>query len=138
MVHSQGLEDRKAEKARSKRVKELIQDGQEVPPELLICIIDREKVQLEARQLQEEQAQLDTQLAQDSGEDEEVLFTIDTLGDPGLVPKLDQDYIPFPSLPPEASQRQREASSSSIEPDKGDSDSEVYNKEMDYSWDNRK
>ena len=44
MVHSQGLEDRKAEKARSKRVKELIQDGQEVPPELLICIIDREKV----------------------------------------------------------------------------------------------
>ena len=66
------------------------------------------------------------------------MFTIDTLGDLELVLKLNQDYIPFPSSSPEASQRWREALSSSIKPDKGDLDLEVYNKEIDYSWDNRK
>lgn len=66
------------------------------------------------------------------------MFIIDTQGDPGLVPKIDQNYIPFPCSPPEASQRWREALNSSIELDKGDSDSELYNEEMDYSWDNRK
>ena len=101
MVHEQGVTDRRAEKGRRRRVKELKQEGQEVPLELLIPIIDREQEWKEQAQLN---AQLDPQLAQDSGE-EEVLFTIDTLGDPGLVPQLNQDYIPFPSSPPEASQR---------------------------------
>ena len=34
MVHSQGVGDRKTEKGRSERVKDLTQEGQEVPPEL--------------------------------------------------------------------------------------------------------
>jgi hypothetical protein len=52
MVHDQGIEDRKAEKERKKRVRELAQEGQEVPPELLIPILDREKEWKQARQIQ--------------------------------------------------------------------------------------
>ena len=44
MVYSQGVQDRRAERERKKRVKELVQGGQEVPSELLVPIIDREAV----------------------------------------------------------------------------------------------
>jgi hypothetical protein len=40
MVQDQGVEDRKAEKERKKRVRELQLAGQEEPPDLLICILD--------------------------------------------------------------------------------------------------
>ena len=39
-----GVEDRKAERERKKRIKELAKEGQEVPSKLLILIIDREAV----------------------------------------------------------------------------------------------
>jgi hypothetical protein len=55
MVYRQGVEDRKAEKERKKRVRDLAQEGQEgqdVPPELLIPILDKEKQWKETRQIQ--------------------------------------------------------------------------------------
>jgi hypothetical protein len=43
--------------------------------------------------------------------------------------------MPFPSSPPEPSQWWKRASIESVdEEDKVDSDLEVYNEEMDYSW----
>ena len=135
MVHTQGLEDRKAERERKKRVKELVLGGYNVSPELLIPILDREKEWIEARQIQ-------AQLAQEGEEkevqdDNEVSFILDTEGDRSLVPnQLNQDFLPFPSSPPEPSQWWREASIESG--NKVDSDLEVYNEERDYSWDNRK
>jgi hypothetical protein len=44
IVFIQGVEDRKAERERKKRIKELAKEGQEVPSKLLILIIDREAV----------------------------------------------------------------------------------------------
>jgi hypothetical protein len=117
MVHNQGLEDRKAEKERKKRVRDLALEGQEVPPELLIPILDREKEWIEARQIQ---AQL-TQKVEEEEEEEEVILTIDTQGDRSLVPAfnpLQQDFLAFPSSPPERSQCWKEAS---IDEDKVDS-----------------
>jgi hypothetical protein len=109
MVHDQGVEDRKAEKERKKRVRELA--GQEVPPELLIPILDREKEWKEARQIQ---AQLAQEAKEKEEEEEEVVsFTIDTQGDRSLVPAfnpLQQDLLAFPSSPPEGSQWWKEAS----------------------------
>lgn len=70
---------------------------------------------------------------------EEVSFTSDIKGNKGLVLEFDHDFVPHPSLPPEASQWLRDASMDSIEEEsKGGSGSEVYNEETDYSWDNRK
>ena len=133
IVYSQGVQDRRAKRERKKRVKELAQGGQEVPSELLVPIIDREAVW-------KEEAQLTAQLAQEEEEDEEVLFTIDTQGDRSLVPKLDQDYIPIPSSPPleGGSQWWREATAKEDDIEARSNGSEVYNEDMDYSWDNRK
>jgi hypothetical protein len=92
MVYRQGVEDRKAERERKKRIRELEKGGQEVPAKLYIPIIDKEAVW-------KEETQLAAQLTQDQDNDK-VLFTIDTQGDISLVPELDQDYIPIPSSPP--------------------------------------
>ena len=48
-VHADGVLDRRAERARQKSVRELIQEGQEVPLELQVPVIDREKVWLQDR-----------------------------------------------------------------------------------------
>jgi hypothetical protein len=141
MLHDQGVADRKAEKERKKRARELAQAGQEVPPELLIPILDREKEWIEARQIQA-QAQL-AQEAKEKEEEEEVSFIMDTEGDKSLVPAfnpLQQDFLAFPSSPPEGSQWWKEASIESVdkEEDQVDSDLEVWNEAMDYSWHNRK
>jgi hypothetical protein len=56
MVYTKGVQDRKAERERKKKVRELIQGGQEVPAELLIPIIDREKEWKEAQRIREEEA----------------------------------------------------------------------------------
>jgi hypothetical protein len=86
------------------------------------------------------QAQLAQEVEEE--EEEEVSFIIDTQGDSSLVPAfnpLQQDFLAFPSSPPEGSQWRKEASIESVnEEDKVDSDLEVWNEEMDYSWHNRK
>jgi hypothetical protein len=77
--------------------------------------------------------------AEEENEEEEVSFTSDLKGDKGLVLEFDHDFVPHPSLPPEASQWLRDASTDSIEEEsKGGLGSEVYNEETDYSWDSRK
>jgi hypothetical protein len=146
MVHNQGLEDRKDEKERRKRVKELEQEGQEVPPELRVPILDREKEWIEARAI--EARAIQAQLAQEEKdalveeEEEEVSFIMDTEGDKSLVPAfnpLQQDFLAFPSSPPEGSQWWKEASIESVDKeDQVDSDLEAWNEVMDYSWHNRK
>jgi hypothetical protein len=125
MKYTEGVMDRKAERERKKRVRELIQGGQDVPIELQVPIIDREKEWKEASQLQEEATRLAREAAikeQEDNSDEEVTFILDTAGDMELIPELDQDFIGIPSSPPEPSQWWRAAS---IEAEV-DSDLEVY------------
>jgi hypothetical protein len=125
MKYIEGVIDRKAERERKKRVRELIQGGQEVPIELQVLIIDREKEWKEASQLQEEATRLAREAAvkeQEDNSDEEVTFILDTAGDMELIPELDQDFIGILSSPPEPSQWWRAAL---IEAEV-DSDLEVY------------
>jgi hypothetical protein len=142
-MHAKGVLDRRAERVRLKRVRELFQEGQEVPPELQVPIEDREKVWLGERA--EREAQLAREKVEEE-EEEEILFIIDTEGDRTIVPDLDQDYIPLPSSPPleGGSQWYREtivkgnrgeSDDSEVYRESDSDDSEVFRGEMDYSWD---
>lgn len=121
----EGVQARKEERERIRKVKELLVSKQDVPPELLIPIIDPQKIweaeQAELAQQEEREKQKRKQ------DEEEVIIITDTVGDPDL----QQDYMPFPGIGEGLGDIEGfdEDSSSS-----GSDESEIYNSDNDYSW----
>ena len=119
--YREGVEARKLERQRKKQVKEFVEAKQPVPPALLVPIPDSEKIWLaEQEQLESQLQELQRQRQQD--DDEEVIFTIDTVGDQSFQPV--DDYIP---LPGDSEMEDSENSTSDL-------DSELYDSDKDYSW----
>jgi hypothetical protein len=109
----EGVQARKEERERVKKVKQLMASKQDVPPKLLIPIPDPQKI------WEAEQAELARQEEMEKRKQKEEEVVIDTVGDP----ELRLDYMPFPEMGID------EDSSSS-----GSDESEIYNSDNDYSW----
>lgn len=127
--YREGVEARKQERARIKKVKELTKAKQDIPPELRDPIPDPEAIwKAEQAVLQAEQATRDKEL-----EEEDITFVCDTQGDPNLTQgdgfKSQQDYIPLPS---------GVGWDEHSESDSDTSCSDDYDSENDYSWHGRK
>jgi hypothetical protein len=114
-MYQQGVQDRKEERERKKKIKDLTAASEEVPNELLVPIPDREKAwqasQEEIKRLLEEQHRQD---------DKEVTFVTDFTGNQSL--RVEEDFIPIPEF-------SDTDTSSSEEPSLDDS--EVYDSEKD-------
>lgn len=97
-VYRQGVEDRKAERARKKQVRDLQKGNQEVPIELQAPIVDREQVWKDA--------EIERTRTIQRHVDDDVEFVIDTEGDPSLrletaqQSTTERDFIPLCSSPP--------------------------------------
>ena len=115
--HKEGVEARKQERARIKKIKELTKLKQDIPPELQVPIPDPETI-WKAEQVAVLQAAEVTK-------DDEVTFVIDTQGDAF---KFQQDYIPI------GGDEGSESGSSNC----SGVDSSIYDTEEDYSWHGRK
>jgi len=116
-MYRQGVQDRKEERERKKKIKDLTAASHEVPNELLVLIPDRERAwqasQEEIKTLVKEQRRQD---------DEEVTFVTDTTGDQSLHVK--EEFIPIPKF--------SNIDTSSSEESLSD-ESEVYDSEKDYT-----
>jgi hypothetical protein len=118
--HKEGVEARKQERARVKKVKELAKAKQDIPPELQVPIPDPEAI------WKAEQAVLQAKATDLKDKDlEEATFIIDTQGDAF---RLQEDYIPIGG--DKGSESGSDVSCSG--------DSSGYDSEKDYSWHGRK
>ena len=87
-----GLADRQQEKQRKAKIRELTNANEAIPNELLVPIVDREKVWNTEQAEIKRQAELRTQLAKDQEEEEEeVQFIFDTDGDPNIGQELQRE-----------------------------------------------
>lgn len=122
-MYRKGVEDRKAERERKKLVKDLETKGEPVPEELMMPIEDREKVWKEA--------QIGEEGEDDDDSDDDVSLIINNDREPSpcpemphrATPELQQDFLPFPSSPPDHEWCQRatseDGSSEDLGPDVG-------------------
>jgi hypothetical protein len=88
-----GLADRQQEKQRKAKIRELANANKAIPNELLVLIVDREKVWNTEQADIKRQAELRMQLAKDQEEEEEeeVQFFFDTDGDPNIRQELQRE-----------------------------------------------
>jgi hypothetical protein len=134
--YREGVEARKLERARVKKVKELTNAKQDIPPNLLIPIPDPEKAWLaNQKKLKEEEEEYRKQKEE---QEEEATFVLDSTGDQDIQHEVLQDFIPFPSFSNEDDDDDDsdddDSKDSSIS---GSEDSELYNSDNDYSWHGR-
>lgn len=94
-MYRQGVRDRKGERERKRKIKDLTAAGQEIPDSLLVPIPDREKAwkasQEEAKRVAEEQRRL--QVAE---EEVTIDITVDLIGDQSL--QFEEEFIPIPEF----------------------------------------
>ena len=115
LKRKEGVQARKEERERIKKIKQLIALKQDISPELLVSIPDPQKI-WEAEQA--ELAKQEEENTQRLKNEEEITIITDTIGDSDL----QLDYMSFPEV---------EMSLGSTDSD----ESEIYDSDNDYSWD---
>jgi flagellar biosynthesis GTPase FlhF len=125
-MYREGVNAREQERARKRKVKAFEAAKQDVPPKLLIPIPDPEKIWLAQQEEMKLQEEIRLQLL--AQQEEEVTIITDTVGDQSLRPQ-EEDYIALPSI---RSDEEDDNSTLGLE------DSELYDSDMDYSWNRRK
>jgi hypothetical protein len=132
-----GLVDRQQERDRKAKIKELARANEAIPSDLLVPIVDREKIWNAEQAEIKRQEELRMELAKDQVEDdeEEVQFFFDTVGDRNVQQELQRErereleeekdgFIPLVPKGPLIPNWYRAVSSSSEEEESSECDSD--------------